>query len=320
MAHRLEINKRKEYDIAYRGMTPWHGLGQKLTANATVDEWRVAAGLDWEALVAPVQFATPTGMQNFNNRTVIYRSDDQRPLGVVSDKYKLVQPAQIMDFFRDLVETQDGWSLETAGCIQGGKKIWALANIGRDFEATNNDLVKGYALISTATDGTLATSVRFTSVRVVCNNTMTVALGSKAKVSVSHASTFDIETVRRSADLIPESYMAYRDMVLALSKTKLDQATAEKIIHKVFEVDPSVKNSVENSWGVQAVKKLYAGLGMGADMKGVSGTSWGLLNAFTEYVDFGTQSKSQDGALTSSWFGRGAALKIDAMNALLAIA
>lgn len=321
MAHLLEINKRGQYDIAYQGSKPWHGLGQKLDPTATVDQWRTAAGLDWEALTAPVQFPTSKGLESFGGRTVIYRSDDHRPLGVVSDKYKLVQPAQVMDFFRDLVETQEGWTLETAGCIQGGKKIWALANMGLDFEAVPNDPVKGYALISTATDGTLATAVRFTSIRVVCNNTMTAALSyTKNKVSVRHNSVFDIEAVRHAAGLLPQSFVAYREMVKTLATTKLSQAQVEQVIHKVFEVDPSIKNSTENSWGVQAVKKLYAGLGVGANIDGVSGTSWGLLNAFTEYVDFGTQAKTKDGALASAWFGRGANLKTTALNTLLELA
>jgi len=173
MAHLIENNEvTGKSEIAYVGKKPWHGLGQQLTQDAPIEVWRKEAGLDWEAQVAPVRFE-PHGeggdIFRVKGQNVIYRSDTFAALGLVSDRYKVHQPADVLDFFKTLVQSA-GFSLEVAGAIKGGKRIWALANVNKKSVVLNDDAVKGYLLLSTSFDGTTATVGQFTSIRVVCNN------------------------------------------------------------------------------------------------------------------------------------------------------
>ena len=124
-------------EMAYRGETPWHGLGQRLTDDAGIDTWTREAGMDWKIKRAVVRYATahksdlPADQffRSMPDRVVLFRDDNLHPLGVVSDTYKVVQPTQVMEFFRDLVENE-GFRMETAGCLFDGRKFWALATIG----------------------------------------------------------------------------------------------------------------------------------------------------------------------------------------------
>ena len=100
---------------AYRGETPWHGLGTALDDNATVEQWVVAAGLNWNAVKAPVRYAMPDGTtRDYYGRSVIYRDDTEAALGVVSDSYQIVQPREVVEFFKDAVGQAD-MKLEVAG-------------------------------------------------------------------------------------------------------------------------------------------------------------------------------------------------------------
>ena len=128
MAHLVE-------KMAYVGAKPWHGIGQDLPPGLSVDEWMIHAGMNWEIKNSPVQFTSGDsdylgGLHGFNEHKVLYRSDTQAPLSVVGQRYQVVQPREILEFYRDLTE-QSGFELETAGVLKGGRKLWALANTGQ---------------------------------------------------------------------------------------------------------------------------------------------------------------------------------------------
>jgi phage/plasmid-like protein (TIGR03299 family) len=101
----------------------------------------------------------------------------------VSQRFQEVQPMEILHFYRDLTE-QSGFELETAGVLKGGKKFWALARTGQSSALKGKDVSNGYILLATACDGTLATTAQFTSIRVVCNNTLAIALKDRIIVQV----------------------------------------------------------------------------------------------------------------------------------------
>lgn len=108
---------------------------------------------------------------------MLFRSDTKAPLSVVSQRFQVVQPSEILDFYRDLTEVS-GFDLnQTAGVLKGGRKIWALARTGQSSTLKGNDVNNADVLLATAYDGTLATTAQFMSIRVVCNNTLAVALG-----------------------------------------------------------------------------------------------------------------------------------------------
>ena len=157
--------------MAYAGEKPWHGLGNKLASQAPIEVWRTQAGMDWKIESSEVRYITGNnnvGVINaFPEQKVLYRSDTKAPLAVVSKRFQVVQPGEILEFYRDLTAC-NGFELETAGVLRAGKKFWALARTGQSTTLKGRDKVDGYLLLATACDGSLATTAQFTSVRVVC--------------------------------------------------------------------------------------------------------------------------------------------------------
>ena len=189
--------------MAYVGEMPWHELGNPLERGQSLDVWAEQSGLNWEIKQSPVLFDTSNDSHlndtgSFEDKSVLYRSDTGAPLSVVSQRYKVVQPREILEFYRDLTEVS-GFELETAGVLKGGKKIWALARTGQSTSLKGNDVTKGYVLLATACDGSMATTAQFTSVRVVCNNTLAVSLFQEkgSAVKVPHSTQFDAKAVKK---------------------------------------------------------------------------------------------------------------------------
>ena len=173
--------------------TPWHGLGNQLSEGEPLEVWLREAGMEWRILRGAVHYPAGSGLQDFADHKVLYRSDNLQPLSVVSKRYQVVQPREVLEFYRDLVEV-GGFELDTAGVLKGGRKLWALAKTGQEAVLRGGDRVKAYLLLATACDGTLATTAQFTSVRVVCNNTLQMAVGdSTGAVKVPHSTRFDAE-------------------------------------------------------------------------------------------------------------------------------
>ena len=304
--------------MAYAGEQPWHGLGQKLSPKQPLEVWRRASGLDWTIDEAEVRFVA-AGNKNlgsihaFPDQKVLYRSDTKAPLAVVSARYRVVQPSEILEFYRDLTEV-GGFELETAGALKDGRKIWALARTGQSATLKGKDDVRGYILLATACDGSLATTAQFTSVRVVCNNTLQIALDdSMGAVKVPHRSRFEAQAVKRQLGIATSSWDAFMVRMKALSERKVSDAAAEKFLRRVLTYPTA--NSIDrdalavNERAIKAVGQLYAGRGKGADLTSASGTAWGLLNAVTEYVDHYRRARSDDNRRDSAWFGSGATLK-----------
>ncbi|HDR9105132.1 TPA: DUF932 domain-containing protein [Burkholderia vietnamiensis] len=312
--------------MAYAGEEPWHGLGSRLAPKQPLEVWGRAAGMDWTIEEAEVRFVA-SGNRNlgsihaFPEQKVLYRSDTKAPLSVVSARYNVVQPAQILEFYRDLTEI-GGFELETAGVLKEGRKLWALAKTGQSATLKGRDTVNGYLLLATACDGSLATTAQFTSVRVVCNNTLAIALGDgTGAVKVPHRSQFDAAAVKRQLGIAVSSWDAFMVRMKALSERKVSDAAAEKFLRRVLTYSPAAtadRDAVAvNERAIKAVGQLYAGRGKGADLASASGTAWGLLNAVTEYCDHHRRARSEDHRLDAAWFGAGAALKQKAWDEAL---
>jgi phage/plasmid-like protein (TIGR03299 family) len=305
-------------EMAYVGETPWHGLGNKLEAGASIDTWRVAAGMDWTIARTRVRF--PNGTPNMgimDSHHVLVRSDNKFPLAVVSAKYKTVQPAEVLEFFRDLTE-RAGFVLETAGVLFDGRRFWALAKTGQSESiADPQDRVANYLLLSTSCDGTMPTEGRYTTVRVVCNNTLTSARQKAAKVRVTHRSHFKADEVKRELgiDLAAEQFSETMADMRRLADVRLLDAdsmlqTAELLKPGAASLAREDLMKILDSKPVKRISELAIdGAARGARLDGVSGTQWGWLNAVTEYVDHEARARSTNNRLSSAWFGPGAALK-----------
>lgn len=331
MAHQVE-------QIAYVGDTPWHGLGNQLTQNQPIEVWAKQAGMDWRIESSDVSYMAKNErgqsiIMPFEEQRVLYRSDTHAPLSVVSPRYQEVQPLEILEFYRDLTE-QSGFELETAGVLKGGKKFWALARTGQSGMLKGKDISNGYILLANACDGTLATTAQFTSIRVVCNNTLAIALKganvSAGVVKVPHSTKFDASKVKQQLGISVRQWDDHIYEMKQLSQRKVTQQEAAAYFDAVFnnttlsipEQEEGIiqfyRNVAEqansgktepNGRAMTKAMDMFNGQGRGAELSSAKGTAYGLLCAMTEFADHERRAMSTDHRLDSAWFGAGAALK-----------
>ena len=332
MAHQLE-------QMAYVGDTPWHGLGNQLTQHQPIEVWAQQAGMDWRIESSDVSYMAKNDrgqsiIMPFQEQRVLYRSDTHAPLSVVSQRYQEVQPKEILEFYRDLTE-QSGFELETAGVLKGGKKFWALARTGQSTALKGKDVSKGYMLLATACDGTLATTAQFTSIRVVCNNTLAIALRDQTSntgvVKVPHSTKFDAEKVKQQLGISVRAWDEHMYEMKQLSQRKVTQTEAAAYFDAVFnntslsiadqeegiiqfyrnvalQTNPSNKTE-PNGRAMSKAMNMFNGQGRGATLSSAKDTAYGLLCSITEFADHERRAMSTDHRLDSAWFGAGAALK-----------
>ncbi|WP_458068251.1 DUF932 domain-containing protein [Rhodanobacter sp. BL-MT-08] len=312
--------------MAYVNKVPWHGLGQRLGTQQPIEVWAEHAGMNWRIEASDVQFDTGSGSvqrQVFSGQKVLYRSDTRAPLAIVSDRYQVVQPSEILEFYRDLIEI-GGFELETAGVLKEGRKFWALARTGQSVVLKGQDQVDGYLLLATACDGTLATTAQFTSVRVVCQNTLAVALSKNAgAIKVPHRSQFDAQAVKRQLGVAVASWDEFMMQMKAMSERRVNAKTTEVFLQRVltYPAAPAADrgNAVINDRAMKVVHELFAGRGMGSSFSSSANTAWGLVNSVTEFVDHHRRARSDDHRLDAAWFGQGADLKRKAWEAAMSL-
>ncbi len=318
MAHAIER-------MAYVGDTPWHQLGSVLPPKQPIEVWADKAGMNWQICETPVRFmadqAGPLGqILTFDDQKVLYRSDTKAPLSVVSGRYQVVQPREVLEFYRDLTEVS-GFELETAGVLKAGKKFWALAKTGKEANLKGNDLVKGYVLLATSCDGTLATTATPTTIRVVCQNTLSIAIqGATSAVKVPHSTTFDAMGVKKQLGIAVSHWDSFMYRMKTLSERKVKSHEAMNYFLKVIShaddnLDPSQR--LVNERALKRVQALYEGQAKGAELPSAQSTAWGLLNAVTQYVDHERRARTPEHRLDSAWFGQGSSLKQRALDQAL---
>ena len=332
MAHQLE-------QMAYVGDTPWHGLGNQLTQNQPIEVWAKQAGMDWRIESSDVSYMAKNArgqsiIMPYEEQRVLYRSDTHAPLSVVSQRYQEVQPMEILEFYRDLTE-QSGFELETAGVLKGGKKFWALARTGQSTALKGKDVSNGYILLATACDGTLATTAQFTNIRVVCNNTLAIALrgqsSSAGVVKVPHSTKFDADKVKQQLGVSVRAWDEHMYEMKQLSQRRVTQGEAAAYFDAVFNntsmsvadqeeniiqfyrnvanPNPVKEKSEPNGRAMTKVMDMFNGQGRGAELSSAKDTAYGLLCSITEFADHERRAMSTDHRLDSAWFGAGAALK-----------
>lgn len=332
MAHQLE-------QMAYVGDPPWHGLGNQLTKQQPIEVWAKQAGMDWRIESSDVSYMAKNErgqsiIMPYEEQRVLYRSDTHAPLSVVSQRYQEVQPMEILEFYRDLTE-QSGFELETAGILKGGKKFWALARTGQSTALKGKDVSNGYILLATACDGTLATTAQFTNIRVVCNNTLAIALrgqsSSAGVVKVPHSTKFDADKVKQQLGISVRAWDEHMYEMKQLSQRKVTQGEAAAYFDAVFNntslsiadqeeniiqfyrniahPNPAKEKSEPNGRAMSKAMNMFNGQGRGAELSSAKDTVYGLLCSITEFADHERRAMSTDHRLDSAWFGAGAALK-----------
>jgi len=305
---------------------PWHKLGVVLNAAPDVKQAIAASGLGWEVGTKPLFTAegeTAPALATF-------RKDDNTILGVVGTGYKPLQNVEAFEFFQPFLDSKEA-SLETAGSLKDGRRVWVLAKINRADSVIvpkADDRISKYVLLSNSHDGTMAIRVGFTPIRVVCNNTLTLAHDSEnsSLIRVFHRGniTKNLEEVRKVMDTANSQFEATAEQYKYLASKAISEADLEKFVKIVFATNKQQKEAASpeelNSGNrvIEDIKTLFTS-GQGNDLPGVAGTYWAAYNAITEFVQY-RRGKDEAGRLDQTWFGTGMTLNKKALKTALVMA
>ena len=299
-------------EMFYTGQTPWHGLGTRLDNPATAEEAIAAAALDWKVEKRQAYFFKDGCYRPVDGRYAVIREDRAEPFAILSEVYAPVQNHEAFRFFDDVVGSGEA-IYHTAGSLKGGRVVWILAKLPESMTlpGDENDVLERYILLSNSHDGSTAVRMRPTSVRVVCANTLAVALGQKEAAEWSSAHRGNItEQVTKARRLLGLGDAHFEMMMTAIEKLadeKMRSYDREDFYRSLFDIDE--EEDYLKSRSVKQVAELYAN---GAGNSGK--TRWDMLNAVTEWVDH--KRGSDDNRLHSAWFGSGDALKRNAWELL----
>lgn len=288
----------------------WHRLGTVVQDAPSIEDAIRLAGLDWEVKEQPLWAGTPeVGFRAVFSHKAIVREGDRYPLGVVSVKYTPLQNAKAFQFFNPFIE-KGHVQLETAGSLKHGKRVWILAKVrGAEAEIVPGDEVKGYLLLSNSHDGSQAVRVQFTTVRVVCMNTLSAAerkgdeqLESCLKVRHTANVEAGLEAVQKAVDITNRTFRASVEAYQALARKSITIVGLKDYVREVMHYDGlGLTSGMPKCWDF--IESAYDG-GPGSDIHGVRGTYWGAYNAVADFLDH-TRGKSEENRLDSIWFGSG---------------
>lgn len=326
MAHQIDTTSRTTASYASTEVE-WHGLGQRMLPGASVEEWQKAAGMDYKVQRSVIRYATERltadaplhNLKTIDDKIVLFRSDTGAALGVVSDGYKVVQPAEVLETFREWADA-GGMTIESAGVLFGGKRYFATARVS-DAVAVDGgrDRIVPYALLSTSADGSLATEGRWTSVRVVCNNTLSMARGGQAAFRLTHRSAWKPEQFKKVIESAQEDFFAFMETSRQLAALKIQIKEAEDLTAMLLTTGQRNADAARESAGFNCIISLFNGGGRGATLETARETGWGWLNAVTEYVDHHARARSDENRLVSSLWGPGDDLKNKARDLILSV-
>ena len=297
MSHEIET-------MAFAHETPWHGLGVRVDGSASVDQMIAAAGLDWTVSKRKM-FAEGAG--EVPDQFALTRDSDGKVLSVVGNRWKPVQNKDAFEFFRSFVE-KGGATMETAGSLSGGKRVWGLANLNAGFELKGGDVVKGYLLLMSPHIGGQSIVGKVTSVRVVCANTMAVAMRDQSKFEkrFSHVREFDVASAQEAMGLAREAIVEFGDMAKKLRSLKMSREEAVRILAQVYQPGEEALVVEQEDAANPSMKSVLTAYTSAPGA--LPGTAWGVLNAVTFHADH-KAGKSADARLTSAWMGTEASRK-----------
>jgi phage/plasmid-like protein (TIGR03299 family) len=310
MAHMIEMVNGKA-QMAFVGETPWHGLGTRVPADLTPAQMLEAAGLDWSVEKIPA-YATIAGEQVAVGQSALVRSFDNKILDVVSDDWNPVQNETAFEFFNDFVAAGD-MEMHTAGSLRDGQIVWGLAKVKESFELFKGDTIDSYLLFSNFHRFGFATDVRFTPIRVVCNNTLTLSLNSKVErmAKISHRNVFNGDNVKEMLGVAKEKLATYKEMAAFLGSKRYNDENIVEYFTRVFPVSGSNEKK-KKKVSKNAEIALHA-LDAQPGTQYAPGTWWQAFNAVTYLTDH-LAGRNADTRLTSAWYGYHKGVKTKALE------
>jgi len=275
---------------------PWHGLGKNLEKAPTSKEAIIEAGLAWCVESKPIYDANGNVIENFKANT---RDIDNKVLGIVGNKYKIVQNKDAFDFTDSLVD--EGMVYETAGSLNGGKKIWLLGKMPET--KILNDDIEPYVCFVNSFDGTGAIKVCMTPVRVVCNNTLNFALSTAKRMwSTIHVGNMSQKLIEAKTTLgLIDNYMvALSEDCEKLADYKMTDAEFEGIFDKLNPIDYN-KDSNRKIENINNLKNLLFNALLMSDVLPYKDTAYGKMMAVTDVANHSTPARLTSNYNENRW-------------------
>ena len=312
MAHNIEMIDGKA-QMAYSGELPWHGLGTKVPPDLTSDQMMDAAGLNWTVRKIPA-FAK-VGDKNVDvGRSALVRNTDDKILDIVSNDWNPVQNQEAFEFFNYFIAASE-MEMHTAGSLKDGKIVWALAKVKESFTLFKHDKVDSYMLFSNFHQYGFSTDIRFTPIRVVCNNTLSLSLSSDVdrQVKFNHRRKFEPDLAKLLLGIAADKLKKYKEMAAFLGSKKAKDEDVVEYFKRIFPVT-SVKE------GTDPKKEYSRNAGIAMDTMETQpghefapGTWWPVYNSVTFMTDH-IVGRSNDTRMASSWYGVNKNLKVKALE------
>lgn len=338
MSAAVEIRNGKA-SMAFVGETPWHGLGQSVTDEASmysVPAFIDASNLNWNVGLKPLAIKEmyeeeTDGKMEKKYRLgkdapafMTYREGDDKMFGVVGPRYQPLQNIEAFNWFQPFLDKKE-CQLHTAGSLFEGAKIWILAKLNRDpNEVVKGDIVEKYILLSNSHDGTTAIRTGYTPIRVVCANTLAAAHhNAESKlIRVRHtaSATTNLEKVRDLMNHIDGEFNATAAQYQFLASRNFSQADVKKYVKLVVGVEKLAEDDISTR-SKNIMEDMLARITDGAkqQLPGVSGTWWAAYNGVNEYYNY-KSGRNNENRLNNLWFGQGVTDNRDALAAAMEFA
>ena len=306
---------------------PWHNLGTVLAEAPTIEEGIKQAGLDWTVSLRPI-VSDDTDRIQISTHKMVVREDLNQPLGVVGSDYKILQNREAFNFFDTFIEN-DLASLETAGSLFNGKKVFILAKINQqDMHISDEDVVEKYILLSNSHDGSQSVRVGYTPIRVVCNNTLSCAISNRQSnlIKITHRTNVaeTLEAVRETMNLINQDFLATEEQYKVLAQKGVSQDSLEKYVKQVFSVkkleniiNDYEKGLEEKEEIEEGRKRLLARVEEIFELEPVH-NAWTMYNSVNYYLNH-DRGRTLENRYNSMWFGDSKRLDNRAFQIALAL-
>lgn len=305
MSHQVESM------MSANAVVPWHGLGEIVEGAPCAEEAIKLAGLNWTADEIPLFSKLGDGVfKEVETHKQIVRSTDGRQLGVVGSNYTPVQNKDAFKWFDPFIESGFA-TIETAGSLRQGKKVWVLAKLNKKpITVAKGDSINKYLLLSNGHDGATAVRVGFTPIRVVCNNTLSAAeadRGGSKLIRISHTRRVmdSLDKIQDTINAVDAKFEATAEQYKFLvSKSDIKDEDIKSYVEVLFMSGKQKTERYEMRLNkmTEDITRLFES-GRGNNLKSVRGTYWALYNGVTEYLSY-EAGKSADTRLHKLWFGR----------------
>lgn len=329
MSANVTVNDEGQAEMfSGQNIVPWHGLGTVVDGLLTSEDALEAAHLDWEVEKRPLSYPMDdkgeVRMEEISDFKAIVRKDNDVHLGIVKGRYNIIQNAEAFNFFDEVIGLDEA-VFDTAGSLHGGKIIWLMAKLSGNLFIDSNpeDITEKNVLLVKSHDSTHSLTMQIVPTRVVCSNTLSVALKNCSnQIKVRHTKNYEkkIELAKETLGLANAYYDNLQGLMNELADTEMSSKEMNVFTERLFPAEEKEGKEPTRTIGIrEKVQELFV---VGKGNKGE--TRWDAINAVTEYVDFhrGTRSSDKNANKAAARFesgllGSGVAIKQRAMNLLL---